>query len=82
MVRAEARICCLEIEHVKNKLIGAVTSGECQEEAPCITQHLGFYPVCIRRWVLETAWCQYKQQYKEPYEGPEDKVFRHTAYRQ
>ena len=32
MGRAEACICCQEIEPVKNKLIEAVTSGECGEE--------------------------------------------------
>ena len=38
MGRAEACICCQEIEPVKNKLIVAVTSGECGEEPKCITQ--------------------------------------------
>jgi len=63
MGRVEACICCQEIEAVKNKNIEAVTSGECQEEPTCITQHPGFHPVCINRWVLQTAWFQYKQQY-------------------
>ena len=66
----------------KNKLIEAVTSGECEEQPKCITQHPGFHPVCINRWVLQTAWYQYKQQYKDPYDGPEEKLFRHIAYRQ
>ncbi|CAH3162429.1 unnamed protein product, partial [Porites lobata] len=82
MGRAEACICCQEIEQVKNKLSEAVTSGECEEEPTCITQHPGFHPVCINRWVLQTAWFQYKQQYKESYDGPEDKLYRHIAYRQ
>ena len=29
-----------------------------------------------------TAWYQYKQQYKDSYDGAEDKLFRHIAYRQ
>ena len=82
MGRAEACICCQEIEQVKNKLNEAVTSGECDEEPTCITQHPGFHPVCINRWVLQTAWYQYKQQYKESFDGPEDKLYRHIAYRQ
>ena len=82
MGRVEACVCCQEIEAVKNKNIKAVTSGECQEKPTCITQHPGFHPVCINRWVLQTAWFQYKQQYKHPYEGPEHKLFRHIAYRQ
>ena len=38
--------------------------------------------MCINRWVLQTAWYQYKQQYKESFDGPEDKLYRHIAYRQ
>ena len=60
----------------------AVTSGECEEQPQCITQHPGFHPVCINRWVLQVAWYQYKQQYKAAYDGWEDKLFRHIAYRQ
>ena len=82
MGRAEACICCQEIEAVKNKLVEAVTCGECDEQPTCITQHPGFHPVCINRWVLQTAWYQYKQQYKDPYDGPENKLYRHIAYRQ
>ena len=32
MGRAEACICCQEIEQVKNKLNETVTSGECDED--------------------------------------------------
>ena len=80
--RVEACICCQEIEAVQNKLIEAVTSGECEEQPQCITQHPGFHAVCINRWVLQVAWYQYKQQYKAAYDGQEDKLFRHIAYRQ
>ena len=80
--RAEACICCQEIEAVQNKLIEAVTNGECQEQPHCITQHPGFHVICINRWVLQVAWYQYKQQYKTAYDGREDKLFRHIAYRQ
>ena len=81
MERAEACICCQEITAVKNKIIEAVTSGECQEEPNCVTQHPGFHPVCINRWMLQIAWYQYKQLYKDPYDGPEHRLFRHIAYR-
>ncbi|XP_068674676.1 uncharacterized protein [Montipora foliosa] len=80
--RVEACICCQEIEAVQNKLIEAVTSGEREEQPQCITQHPGFHAVCINRWVLQVAWYQYKQQYKAAYDGQEDKLFRHIAYRQ
>ena len=55
MGRAEACICCQEIEQVNNKLNEAVTNGEFEEEPTCITQHPGFHPVCINRWVLQSA---------------------------
>ena len=82
MERAESCVSCQEIDQVQNKLIEAVSSGECEEQPKCITQHPGFHPVCINRWVLQTAWYQYKQQHKDPYDGAEDKLFRHIAYRQ
>ena len=47
-----------------------------------ITQHPGFHAVCLNRWVLQTVWYQYKQQYHEAYEGPPHKQNRHIAYRQ
>ena len=51
------------------------------EEVPsCIIQHPGFEAVCLNQWVLQTAWFQYR--YGEPYDGPEDKLYRHIAYRQ
>ena len=58
MGRTEACIYCQEITAVKIKIIEAVTSGECQEEPKCITQHPVFHPVCINRFVLQTAWYQ------------------------
>jgi len=66
MGRAEACVCCQEIEAVRNKLVEAVTCGEFEEQPTCITQHLGFHPACINRWVLQTSWYQHKQQYKDP----------------
>ncbi|XP_078356368.1 P2X purinoceptor 7-like [Oculina patagonica] len=82
MGRAEACVCCREIEAVQNKNTEAVTSGECAEQPQCITQHPGFHAICLNRWVLQVAWYQYKQQYKAAYEGREDKLYRHVAYRQ
>ena len=29
----------------------------------CVTEHEGFDAVCLNRWVLQTAYYQYKQQY-------------------
>ena len=46
-----------------------------------LMQHPGFSAVCLNCWVLQTAWYQYKQQYHNPYEGPEHKQNFHIAYR-
>ena len=53
--------------------------GEVVEVLVCITQHPGFQTVCLNRWVLQTAWYQYKQQYHQLYEGPQHKLNRHIA---
>ena len=34
--------------------------GEVAEAPVCITKHPGFQAVCLNRWVLQTAWYQYK----------------------
>ena len=57
-------------------------TSDFQSAAKCIVLHPGFKAVCLNKWVLETAWFQYKQQYEEPFEGPEHKKNRHIAYRQ
>ena len=46
------------------------------------SSHLFKTEARVERWVLQTAWYQYKQQYKESFDGPEDKLYRHIAYRQ
>ena len=36
--------------------------------------------VCLDRWVLQSAWLCYKQQYgSQAHEGPEHKIHRHNA---
>ena len=73
-------MCCQEITQIKNTLLAAV--GDVEQEPSCITQHPGFLAVCTNKWVLQTAWYQYEQQYRDAYEGPEHKQMRHIAYRQ
>ena len=53
--------------------------GEVAEAPVCITQHPGFQAVCLNRWVLQTAWYQYKQQYSQSDEGPQHKLNRHLT---
>ena len=76
-------VCCHEIPEVMNK--NDEVSEQEQPSVPysCITNNLGFHAVCLNRWVLQTAWFQYKQQYgTQAMEGPEHKINRHVAYRQ
>ena len=72
-------VCCKEIPAVMN-LLTDVEEGHAIP--PCITQHPGFAPVCTNKYVLKTAWYQYKQQYNNAYTGPDHKFYRHIAYRQ
>ena len=75
-------ICCKEIPKVCDKNVEAVEQHETEEVPICITQHPGFQAVCLNRWVLQTAWYQYKQQYEVAFDGPEDRLYHHIAYRQ
>lgn len=54
--------CCNEVEAASLKNSEAVAEGLPQ----CITDHPGFQTVCLNRWMLQTAWYQYKQQYEHP----------------
>ncbi|XP_068703689.1 uncharacterized protein [Montipora foliosa] len=80
--RNEECTCCSEFPQICDKNKEAVKMGEVAEAPVCITQHPGFQAVCLNRWVLHTAWYQYKQQYSQSYEGPQHKLNRHIAYRQ
>ena len=48
-------ICCCEVDKVVSKME--------ETGASCITEHEGFGAVCLNRWVLQTAYFQYRQQY-------------------
>lgn len=75
-------VCCKEIPKVWNMCQSLATEQPALQPASCITQHPGFIPVCTNKYVLRTAWRQYKQQYADSYDGPEHKQYRHIAYRQ
>ena len=85
MDREEECICCQEINAIESTCKSLPNDGPMYANQPtpcCITQHPGFMSVCLNKWVLKTAWFQYKQQYTDAYEGPEHKQYRHIAYRQ
>ena len=64
---------CSEFPEICNKNREAVEMGEVAEAPVCITQHPGFQAVCLNRWVLQTAWYQYRQ-YSQSYEDPPKKT--------
>ncbi|XP_022101364.1 P2X purinoceptor 7-like [Acanthaster planci] len=69
--------CCKEIDAVLRMTESFVL------DLDCITEHPGFRTVCLDRWVLDTAYYQYRQQYGgQAHQGSENQKYRHTAYRQ
>ena len=55
-------VCCQEIGEMMDKM------SENDTEISCITNHEGFEPVCLNRWVLQTAYFVYRERY-----GSEDR---------
>jgi len=45
------------------------TEGLAIDPPFCITQHPGFQAVCLNRWVIQMAWYQCKQQYRDSAQG-------------
>ncbi|XP_006824597.1 uncharacterized protein LOC102806348, partial [Saccoglossus kowalevskii] len=75
-------VCCREVTVVDAKCLEAVFEFGLEERLQCITQHSGFQCVSLNKFVLQTAWFQYRQQYDTPFDGPDHERYRHTAYRQ
>ena len=63
MPTARESICCKEVERVVGKMDGYAEGDEDASSLDCITSHPGFGTVCLDKWVLETAYYQYRQQY-------------------
>ena len=49
--------CCKEVDAVFRMMETFVL------DIDCITDHPGFQTVCLDRWVLDTAYYEYRQQY-------------------
>lgn len=56
MPKVEESNCCNEVKAVMAKMEEENLEG-------CITTHPGFQSVCLDRWVLQTAYLHYKQDY-------------------
>lgn len=52
----EECVCCLEYQKIIDTNIAESVEG-------CITTHPGFHGVCLNRWVLKTAYLQFRAQY-------------------
>ena len=57
MPTTKESVCCKEIPRVVEKM------DTYEEALDCITHHPGFASVCLDKYVLETAYYQYKAQY-------------------
>ncbi|XP_071479040.1 uncharacterized protein [Diadema antillarum] len=79
-------VCCKEVARVVETMDDVTNELDGEETDPldCITAHPGFSPVCLNRWVLKTAYHQYRQQYgdQERVDASINQRNRHVAYRQ
>ena len=82
MDRADECVCCQEIPEMLHLNEEVMTIKKLKEPLTCVTDNPAFASVCLDYFVLRTAWYQYKQQYDNPFEGPEHQRNRHVAYRQ
>lgn len=55
-------VCCQEIDKVKDLFDNEQYGGTSYK---CIAEHPGFSPACLNIYVLQIAYLQYKQQYRE-----------------
>ena len=53
MLTSTECVWCCEVEKMVTKME--------ETGASCITEHEGFGAVCLKRWVLQTAYYQYRQ---------------------
>ena len=74
MPTVEESICCKEIPKVIEKIA--------EDPLNCITLHEYFNPVCLNIGVLQTAYYQYRQEYRQHQNKTPEEKLRYTAYRQ
>lgn len=53
--------CCFEVDRCVEKMEGIDMDGE------CITEHVGFFSVCLDEWVLDVASVGLKTRKKKSY---------------
>ncbi|XP_074647444.1 uncharacterized protein LOC141903255 [Tubulanus polymorphus] len=80
METPEENACCNE----KGPILARIEkyNDEYDSSIKCITCHPGFRSNCLDIWVLETAYYQYRQQYRAQVDGEINEKYRYVAYRQ
>ncbi|XP_062588548.1 uncharacterized protein LOC134250211 [Saccostrea cucullata] len=68
MPTAAESVCCHEVEKIHHLFT------DLNSEVHCITAHPGFQPACLNTYVLQIAYYQYKQQYREDIEDSSEYV--------
>lgn len=63
MTTSRECICCCEIDRISAK------KEEGGDEVTCITDHVGFEPVCLNVWVLQAAYFTYRERFGELHDG-------------
>ena len=65
MPTARECVCCQDIQEVLQKLEEVSSDDEIQQAVTCITDTDAFAAVCLNKWVLQTAFYQYRAQYSQ-----------------
>ena len=71
MDRADECVCCQETPEMLHLNEEVVTIKKLKELLTCVSDNRAFASVCFDYFVLRAAYYQYKQQYDNPFEGPE-----------
>ena len=82
MDRSDECVCCQEIPEMLSLNEEVMIIKKIKDPLTCITDNPAFTSVCLDMFVLRTAWYQYRQEYENPFEGPDNQRNRHIAYRQ
>ncbi|XP_054770601.2 uncharacterized protein LOC129278479 [Lytechinus pictus] len=79
MPTVKESVCCKEVEMIIRKMNAFEAE---QYGLNCITEHPGFQPVCLNKYVLETALYQFLQEFKNAYIHNDTERYRNLAHRQ
>ena len=72
MDRSDECVCCQEIPEMLSLNEEVMIIKKIKDPLTCITDNPAFTSVCLDMFVLRTAWYQYRQEYENPFEGPDN----------